>query len=161
TRSSNPSSCKISSPARVSSRTRSTAWATGRRRRKRRSATRPSISGAFRRGAHRRTSARILQLGAVSLRFGFRKLFPLALIAALLTACSTLPDIRPWEALPTAGKTPTVVGARGPLTKQRADAVLARIEAKGGGNDLLARHLAIEEEVAGQPLTIGNSATLL
>ena len=54
-----------------------------------------------------------------------------------------------------------MVGARGALSRSQAAAVLARLESKGGKTDLLARHLALEEEVAGRPLTVGNSATLL
>jgi cardiolipin synthase len=38
--------------------------------------------------------------------------------------------------------------------------VLARLQG-AGASDLLARHIAIEEEIAGRPLTVGNSATLL
>ena len=81
--------------------------------------------------------------------------------AALAAACATLPDVHPWYGGGASVKTPTVVGARGPLSRTQSDAVLARLESKGAAKDLLARHLAIEEEVAGQPLTIGNSATLL
>jgi cardiolipin synthase len=39
--------------------------------------------------------------------------------------------------------------------------VRARLESKAPGTELLVRHLAIEEEVAGRPLTLGNSATVL
>jgi cardiolipin synthase len=39
--------------------------------------------------------------------------------------------------------------------------VLARLQAKGGTSDVLARHIAIEEEIAGRPLTVGNAAALL
>ena len=76
----------------------------------------------------------------------------------LLAACATLPELHPWYR---ASQTPTIVGARGALDAKQTEAVLAKLEAKGASRDLLARHLAIEEEVAGQPLTVGNQATLL
>lgn len=83
-------------------------------------------------------------------------------IAALaaLVACATLPEVHPRYSSGSGG-TPAIVGARGPLTPQQAQAVIARLEARGGNKDLLARHLVVEEEIAGQPLTIGNAATLL
>jgi cardiolipin synthase len=86
----------------------------------------------------------------------------LALIVAALTfGCATLPEVHPWRAEAEA-KTPTLVGARGTLSKARVEAIMKRVAAKSGGSDLLTRHLAIEEEAAGgTPLALGNSATLL
>ncbi len=52
----------------------------------------------------------------------------------------------------------TVVGARGPLSPAQSKAVIARL---GAQSDLLQRHLAIEQEVAGMPLSIGNRTRLL
>ena len=81
--------------------------------------------------------------------------------AVLMLGCATLPEVHPWSAGSDGGKAPAMVGARGALSKKQAAVVLARLESKGAGTDLLARHLALEEEVAGRPLTVGNSATLL
>jgi cardiolipin synthase A/B len=78
-------------------------------------------------------------------------------IFAALLGCTTLPEMRPrLEGAALAGQKPTLVG---PLPKARAEAVLARLRARGG--DLLDRHLALEEEIAGTPLTLGNAARLL
>ena len=83
----------------------------------------------------------------------------LLLISILTAGCATLPEVHPWFNSTEPRATPTVVGARGPLAPAQTAAVLARLQARGG--DLLARHIAIEEEVAGTPLVIGNQATLL
>lgn len=52
----------------------------------------------------------------------------------------------------------TVVGARGPLSPAQSRAVIAKL---GANSDLLQRHLAIEQEVAGTPLSVGNRTQLL
>ena len=83
------------------------------------------------------------------------------IVHVLLAGCATLPDVHPWSRPGDITKTPTLVGARGPLNAQRSAALLARLQAKGGGSDLLSRHIAVEEEVAGRPLTVGNHATVL
>jgi cardiolipin synthase len=80
--------------------------------------------------------------------------------APLVLGCATLPEVHPWLQTAGDGRAPTIVGVRGPLPRDRADAVLARLAAQGK-SDLLARHIAIEEEVSGAALTLGNAATLL
>jgi cardiolipin synthase len=84
------------------------------------------------------------------------------LLAALATlgvaTCATNPA--PKEP-PAALSEPRVEGPRGPLSAAETEAVLDRLARQGGGTDLLGRHLAIEEAVAGAPLVAGNKATLL
>jgi cardiolipin synthase len=76
-----------------------------------------------------------------------------------LTGCSSLPtiaaDLRHVE--------PEVqlVGAGGPLTPERSRAILDKLQASGAPTDIFDRHLALEEAVAGNPLTVGNRVTLL
>jgi cardiolipin synthase A/B len=82
------------------------------------------------------------------------------LASALIAGCASLPDLHSWFRSSANNKTPTIVGSRGPLNAERTAAVLARLQASGA-SDSLARHIAIEEEIAGRPLTVGNSATLL
>ena len=87
--------------------------------------------------------------------------FFLACVAtAAVLGCATLPEVHPWYGHTQEAGAPSVVGARGPLSRERAKAVLARLSAQGD-TDLLARHVAIEEAVSGEPLTLGNAATLL
>jgi cardiolipin synthase len=57
-----------------------------------------------------------------------------------------------------AQQAPMVVGAHGPLSPEQSRAVIERL---GAQSDLLQRHLAIEQEVAGTPLSVGNHTQLL
>lgn len=86
----------------------------------------------------------------------------LALLAAAATlgvaTCATNPV--PTQPL-VASSAPRVEGPRGALSSAETQAVLERLARQGGGTDLLGRHLAIEEAVAGAPLVAGNKATLL
>ncbi|MDQ3027585.1 MAG: cardiolipin synthase [Pseudomonadota bacterium] len=52
-------------------------------------------------------------------------------------------------------------GTRGPLSTQESKAILARLESRGAETAIFDRHLALEEGVAGSPLTIGNRVGLL
>lgn len=86
--------------------------------------------------------------------------FVLALtLAAVSYGCATLPEVHPWAAPTADARKATIVGTRGELSRQRSEAVRARL-AKSG-SDLLTRHIVLEEEVAGTPLTVGNTAVLL
>jgi cardiolipin synthase len=86
---------------------------------------------------------------------------PLLLLGALLAGCATLPDVHPWSSRVDAESKPTLVGSRGQqLRPEQIARVLARIRGKVE-SDVLTKHIAIEEEIAGRPLTVGNSATLL
>jgi cardiolipin synthase len=89
------------------------------------------------------------------------RLYSALLAAALVVGCATLPDLHPWSQAGSRTRAPDVVGTRGPLRDDVAKAILARLQDKGLGSDLLERHLAIEQEIAGRPLTVGNSASLL
>ena len=86
-------------------------------------------------------------------------LFPVLslLVAALLGGCAAVPSVD--GVIDGTPKGPqTVVGARGPLSPAQSKAVIERL---GAQSDLLQRHLAIEQEVAGTPLSIGNRTRLL
>ena len=52
-------------------------------------------------------------------------------------------------------------GARGPLSRQEAAAVLKKLQGQGKAPDILARHIALEEAVVGRPLVTGNHVRLL
>ncbi len=80
---------------------------------------------------------------------------------AVLAGCATLPEVHPWFDTRDARRTPTIVGTKGALSPERAKAILARLQAQGNGSDLLARHVAVEEQLAGAPLTAGNEVKLL
>jgi cardiolipin synthase A/B len=88
----------------------------------------------------------------------------LALLFVLffISGCSTLPRFVPNMAL---SNRPTIQleGANGQLTKEKSSAILARLRSRKGAQEtnIFERHLALEEAIAGSPLTIGNTATLL
>ncbi len=77
-----------------------------------------------------------------------------------LGGCSSLPTI-----VPDLARRPVsavqLQGARGPLTAAQSKAVLDRLQSRGTPTDVLERHLALEEEIVGSPLTTGNQAVLL
>lgn len=83
------------------------------------------------------------------------------LIFATAAGCAALPDVHPWTVRAETRGTPTVIGPRGEVTVAQAKTLLARLKAQGGDSDLLAHHIAVEEQLAGAPLTAGNEVTLL
>jgi len=91
---------------------------------------------------------------------GFRtRLFGFAM-AAMLGACGSLPVV-----------VPDMARSRGPMQVESANgrllstsqskAIVERLAAGGKKTTLLDRHLAVEEALAGNPLTVGNTAVLL
>jgi cardiolipin synthase len=84
----------------------------------------------------------------------------LALFLAAAAGCSSLPTIAPAPG-PSASAPVRLEGARGPLSAQQSKAVLARLESRGEETSIFDRHLALEGEIAGSPLVVGNRVTLL
>ncbi len=62
---------------------------------------------------------------------------------------------------PTSVAKPQIQGARGPLSVAESKALIAKIGDGAGASDILQRHLAIDEAVAGSPLTADNSVRVL
>jgi cardiolipin synthase len=81
-------------------------------------------------------------------------------MAAMLGACSSLPVMVPDMAR---SRGPVQVeGANGRLlSTSDSKAILDRLKAGGKPTTVLDRHLAVEEALAGNPLTAGNAAILL
>jgi cardiolipin synthase len=87
-----------------------------------------------------------------------RAWFAIALLA--LGGCA-MPTVDRYV-LDEARATPVrVENARGPLSYQQSQAILADLKKKSPETSIFDRHLAVEESVAGSPLSIGNRATLL
>lgn len=81
-------------------------------------------------------------------------------LLAFMISCSTLPRIVPDMAR--APSTPVQLdGAHGPLSAERSKAILDRLKSSGAETDIFDVHLAIEEAIAGSPLTEGNKVDLL
>ena len=84
-----------------------------------------------------------------------------ALALAVLAGCSTLPVVTP-DLAPTDPQSVQFKTASGRiLTPEQAKAVLARVSSGDQNPDSLARHLALEQEVSGTPLSLGNRVALL
>ncbi len=81
-------------------------------------------------------------------------------LPCLLAACSSLPTFVPDLSLRNAPAV-QLEGARGPLSGAQSKAVLERLKAGGTPTDIFERHLALEEAIAGSPLTTGNEVRLL
>ena len=54
-----------------------------------------------------------------------------------------------------------IESAKGPLTPRQSQAVLGALAQGGVETDIFERHLAVEEAVAGSPLSTGNRVLLL
>jgi cardiolipin synthase len=77
-----------------------------------------------------------------------------------MAACSSLPTLVPDLARPH-GAPVQLAGARGPLTAAQSQAILQRLGRSGPDTHIFERHLALEETIAGSPLTTGNQVLLL
>jgi cardiolipin synthase len=76
----------------------------------------------------------------------------------LIAGCGSIPAYVPDLA---PGTPVAVDSAHGPLSPARSQAVVARLRDQAPASDVLGRHLAIEQEITGAPLSAGNRVTLL
>ncbi len=86
----------------------------------------------------------------------------IAIIAGIVVACASLPDVsylQAHEAAPL--PPPTIVNTQGELTDGKAQAVLTTLKEKAGASDILTKHVAAEEAISGTPLVAGNKVRLL
>lgn len=77
-----------------------------------------------------------------------------------LSGCSTVPDTQ-FLKKRYVTQAAEFKNAWGPVARQRGEAILAELKRKGGTPDLLERQLALEQDIAGTPLVLGNKVTLL
>ena len=82
------------------------------------------------------------------------------LLTVCLAACSSLPTIHPDLARQGTAKV-RMEGARGVLSASQSRSIIDRLKAKSPETSIFERHLAIEEEIVGSPLTTGNKVVLL
>jgi cardiolipin synthase len=89
-----------------------------------------------------------------------RSLVGVVLLAA--AGCAGVPDVDDSLAkVNAAAAEPAIVGADGTMSARQSAAVLDDVADDAGQLELLARHRAVEEAVAGSPLTAGNKTKLL
>ena len=85
---------------------------------------------------------------------------PLALAVSLAVVGCAMPPVDRFI-LESTGEPVRVNGTNGPLTRERSDAILADLKKRAPDSSIIDRHMAVEEAVAGSPLSIGNKAVLL
>jgi len=86
--------------------------------------------------------------------------FAATLCLALVAGCRAIPTVVPdmtWRP----SHPVQLDGAHGPLTAEQSKAVLARLKRDGAETNIFDRHLALEAEIVGNPLMVGNKVKLL
>jgi cardiolipin synthase len=94
---------------------------------------------------------------------GIRAAARLAAAAGALAfaGCSMLPVITPDMAPADPGSVRFQTASGKILSAERSRQIVARLSQGAAGGDMLADHLAVEQELAGEPLSLGNRVTLL
>ncbi|NOS95993.1 MAG: cardiolipin synthase [Methylotenera sp.] len=84
----------------------------------------------------------------------------IALCVSMLVGCTSIPTMVPDMAM--ASSHPVQLdGAHGPLTAHQSKAILARLKKNGDDTNIFDKHLALEAEIVGSPLVVGNKVELL
>ena len=84
-----------------------------------------------------------------------------ALALTVVAGCSSLPVVTPDMARADPGSIQFKTASGRILSPERSKEVLARLSGADQNPDSLARHLALEQEVSGSPLSLGNRVVLL
>lgn len=79
---------------------------------------------------------------------------------SLLTGCTSIPMMVPDMAIKPS-RSAQLESAHVPLTPQQSKAILAKIKKNGDDTNIFDKHLALEAEIVGSPLVIGNKVELL
>ncbi len=93
---------------------------------------------------------------------GWSSISMITLLAMLfsLSSCTALPRMNS-DMLPAKPNPVAMVGARGPLSASQSKSILKGLSNRSEETGIFERHLAVEEAVAGSPLTVSNRTTLL
>ena len=85
-----------------------------------------------------------------------------AAVTCLLIAagCASLPDTR-FLTERYATQAARLENARGPISAKQSAAIVAELKRKSGDLDILDKQIALEQEIVGSPLVVGNKVTLL
>jgi len=83
-----------------------------------------------------------------------------ALCLTVLIGCSSIPTMVPDMAMQPSHPV-QLDGAHGPLTAQQSKAILAKLKKNGDETNIFDKHLALEAEIVGSPLVVGNKVELL
>jgi len=88
------------------------------------------------------------------------KIAAAAACCLLITGCATLPNTDSL-AERHAAQAARFEGALGQLSEKRSAAIVADLKRKSGDLDILDKQVALEQEIVGSPLVVGNRVTLL
>jgi cardiolipin synthase len=80
--------------------------------------------------------------------------------ALLMAGCATLPDTQALTQRHSA-QAASFAGAAGPLSQRQSAAIAAELKRRSGDLDILDKQIALEQEVVGTPLMVGNRVSLL
>ncbi len=83
------------------------------------------------------------------------------LLAATVAGCSSLPVITPDMAEPDPSSIQFQAASGRIVSPERSREIVARLASGGGGADVMARHLALEQSLSDTPLSLGNHVILL
>src|SRR4026209_81216 len=78
----------------------------------------------------------------------------------LAAGCASLPDTQFLSERYTT-QAARFESARGPVSGARSAAIVAELKRKSGDLDILDKQIALEQEIVGTPLVLGNKVTLL
>lgn len=84
----------------------------------------------------------------------------IALSTTLIVGCSSIPLMTPDMAFQSPRKV-QLEGAQGSLSNAQSRLILAKLKKDGEDTSIFDRHLALESEIVGSPLIIGNKVDLL
>ena len=90
---------------------------------------------------------------------GFAKL-ALILCLMLVAGCGSIPTMVPDMAIQSSHPV-QLEGAQGPLTPKQSKAILAKLKKNSEDTNIFDKHLALETEIVGGPLVVGNRVELL
>ena len=82
------------------------------------------------------------------------------LSTSLIVGCSSIPLMTPDMALQSPRKV-KLEGAQGSLSNAQSKAILAKLKKDGKDTNIFDKHLALESEIVGSPLIVGNKVDLL
>ena len=84
----------------------------------------------------------------------------LALCLVLLAGRGSIPTMVPDMEMQSSHPV-QLEGAQGPLTAMQSKAILAKLKKNGDDTNIFDKHLALETEIVGSPLVVGNKVELL
>lgn len=84
----------------------------------------------------------------------------IGLCLSILAGCSAIPTMVPDMAMQPSHPV-QLDGANGPLSAKQSKAILAKLNKNGEDTNIFDKHLALEAQIVGSPLVVGNNVELL